>query len=152
MKLSSNRSFLIIPLLIIGFLLYHNMQLSQKVASLTSAANSTAKSQESLAEKSGCQQDATAYYKEKESKGDVTSLYYLDSYGYNEKLNTCLLVWTVMQTMYDDSLLHVRHITDIYSNNDVYSWWEKKSPSGKLLLTQGNGSEYDQKLHAYGFR
>lgn len=148
---------IVITCALIGYLYYQNTQLTEKNRKLILQQQSVVQSnnEQALANKAKCQKDASEFYKEKQSKESVGPVGYgvlgKESYAYNLELNTCLIAWEDVSLLGNGTAAHVRHITDIYSNNDIYSWWERSTVStGKVETLGGSETEYNQKLQYYG--
>lgn len=149
----------VVTLFTVGYLYYQNIQFAEKNKQLIQLNQLSQQQKQTsgqiIANKARCQKDASEYYKEKQSKESVGPNGYgvlgNESYTYNLELNTCLLAWEDMLLLGNGTAAHVRHITDIYSNSDIYSWWERSTVNtGETETLLGSEAEYNQKLQSYG--
>lgn len=149
---------IIIACLAIGYLFYQNTQLTVKNRQLVQQ-NEFAKQKEqgsgtSIENKVRCQKDGQQFYDEKKKKESSEAYAYGITLGpnfiYSSKLNTCLIFWEDLQLEGNNPSIWVRHITDIYTNNDVASWWRTMLKDGKFEDRKGTEASFNQSLQQYG--
>lgn len=152
--------FIILVGVVLGYLYFQNDQpAKQNEQNYQFTQQKTQLNEVSVENKSKCQKDGQQFYDKKKSEevfeGSVVyTVFENQSYDFNQSLNTCLVAWedSKLYRGQDGFDIHIRHITDIYSNNDVYSWWQKTlSPFNNPPVDYtGNEVEYNQKLQYYG--
>lgn len=149
---------IVISFLVIGYLYYQNIQLAAKNRQLVQQ-NELVKQKEqgsdvSIENKVRCQKDGQQFYDEKKRKESSGSYAYgvtlSPNFTYSSKLNTCLIFWEDLQLEGNNPSIWIRHVTDIYTNNDVASWWRTMSKDGKFEDRKGTEALFNQSLQQYG--
>ena len=138
--------------IVVGYLYYQNAQsynLTQQQAQRNEA---------SIENKVKCQKDGQQFYEKQQSRNEVGEFSYAvlgnQRYSYNKELNTCLIAWENIFSVRGTNHLSTHHITDVYSNIDVYVWeqlWNSKTIQFEDTQTsKGSEQEYNQMLQRYG--
>jgi hypothetical protein len=165
MKIFKNYSWLWIVVVILGLILwglnkrYTNvLEINQYLATKEVESTPTVTAEQ----KSRCRRDATIFYEKEKREGDeshcprdgfCSSVMLSYSFGFNPELNTCLLAWEDMNIFSASKPVQSywkSHITDIYTNKDIYSWWRESINLGDLEDLFGSEVEYKEKLRQYG--